>query len=141
MGDGGWYISLTFKDSSRVIPLHLSSPCASQRWSFLRRILLPRAGNIDTYVTSPARHYRVNWWLVSSLGALPLPDCCSGCHGPTSDETCKLKLKWLLRSWMFKSRLNLKLPGDTGFQDFRNNCVTGYSSSKRFLIVLGPLYL
>ena len=44
-----------------------SSPGAWLRWSSLGSILLPRAGNINTYVTSPARRFRLNWWLGSGL--------------------------------------------------------------------------
>ena len=67
------------------ITLHFthSSPGAWLRWSPLGGILLPRVGNINNYVTSPARRFRVNWRLVSGLGihrlrllgALPLLDC------------------------------------------------------------------
>ena len=49
-----------------------SSPGAWLRWSSLGTILLPRAGNINTYVMSPALRFRVNWWMGSGLGILRL---------------------------------------------------------------------
>ena len=52
---------------------HHSSTGAWLRWSSLGTILLPRAGNINTYVTSPFRRFGVRPWYPQTS---PLLDCC-----------------------------------------------------------------